>query len=75
MALTAKMYALGRMQRKTSNGVHEALESGFPLGVAVCVCVCVCERERWGQGAEKELQKLRLNPCFQGCFEAHLKYM
>ena len=39
MALTAKMYALGRMQRKTSNGVHEALESGFPLGVAVCVPV------------------------------------
>ena len=73
MVLTGKMYALGRMQRKPSNGIHEALESGFPLGVAVCVCVCVCvkERERRGQGAEKEVPKLRLNPCFQGCFEAH----
>ena len=72
MVLTGKMYAMERMQRKASNEVHEALESGFPLGVAVCVCVCERERERGGQEAEKEVPKLRLNPCFQGCFAAHL---
>ena len=53
MVLTGKMYAMGRMQRKTSDGVHEALESGFPLGVAVCVCVCVCERERDGDRGQR----------------------